>query len=92
MSDDLMPQPAWKQKRDRLVSWWRKSKDRRQAALKTLRNAGAKALTLAISVAGGMLISYGVWRVYPPAGFVVGGLLCWLALWSHEQDEKRRRG
>lgn len=48
-----------------------------------------KALTLAISVLGAILISYGVLLVYVPAGYVVGGLMCWLLLWSHEQDRRR---
>ncbi len=91
MNDDMIPQPRWKQRRDRMVAWWRKSRIRRQAALTSLRNAGAQALSLAISTAGGMLISYGVYTLYAPAGRVVAGLMCWLLLWSFEQDRKGKR-
>lgn len=93
MSDDLTPLPRWKQRRAGMVAWWRKSKNGRQVALKNLRSAGAKALTLAISVVCAILVAYGVWLAYAPLGFAVGGLLGWLLLWSHEQDrQKGRRG
>jgi hypothetical protein len=45
-------------------------------------------LTLAISVLGATLISYGVWLVYVPAGFVTGGFMAWLLLWSNEKDRR----
>lgn len=77
--DDLTPLP-------KRVQWWRKSKNRRQAALTTLKNTTARALTLAISVAGAILISYGVYSVYPPAGYLVAGVLVWVLQWSHERD------
>jgi hypothetical protein len=77
--NDLKPLP-------RPVQWWRKSRNRRQTALTTFKNATAKALTLAISVAGAMLISYGVYSVYPPAGFLVAGVLVWVLQWSYERD------
>jgi hypothetical protein len=84
MADDLVPLPA-------RVQWWRKTKNQRHAALKTLRSAAAALLILAVSVAGAMLISYGVYQVYPPAGFVTGGAMCWLLLWSHEKDKAVKR-
>lgn len=77
--NDLKPLP-------RHVQWWRKSKNRRRAALTTFKNATARALTLAISVAGAMLISYGVYSVYPPAGLLVAGVLVWVLQWSYERD------
>lgn len=80
MTDDMTPLP-------RRVQWWRRTKNQRQAALTTLKTTTAALLTLAVSVLGAMLISYGVYSVYPPAGFVVGGVMCWLLLWSHEKDK-----
>lgn len=80
MSGDLNPLP-------RRVQWWRRTRNQRQAALKTLRTAAAALLILAVSVVGATLISYGVYQVYAPAGYVVGGLMCWLLLWSHEKDK-----
>lgn len=83
MRSDLKPLP-------KRVQWWRRTQDRRQRAYMTIKATSAKALTLAISVLGGILISYGVWTAYPPAGYVVGGIICWLLLWSHELDKGRR--
>jgi len=37
-------------------------------------------LAPSVGVAGAFLLSFGAWMVYPPAGFIVGGLLC--TLWS----------
>lgn len=82
MNKDLKPLP-------RRVQWWRRTRIRRQAAFTTFRSQVRKALTLAISVLGAMLVSYGVYQVYVPAGYVVGGMLCWVLLWSHEQDKRR---
>lgn len=81
--DDLKPLP-------RRVQWWRRTRDARQRALKTFKTQAAKLLTLAISVVGAILISYGVWLAYAPAGYVTGGILTWVLLWSHEQDKRRR--
>lgn len=53
-------------------------------------SAGIMLLTLAISTAGATLISYGVYRIYEPAGYIAGGFMCWLLLWSHERDKGRR--
>lgn len=33
-----------------------------------------------------MLISYGVYSVYPPAGLLVAGVLVWVLQWSYERD------
>lgn len=79
MVNDLTPLP-------RRVQWWRRTKNQRRAALTTLKSIAAALLVLAVSVTGAMLISYGVYSVYAPAGYVVGGLMCWLLLWSHEKD------
>jgi hypothetical protein len=83
---DLTPLPVWKQHRARLVAWWRRSSDRRQRALKDLRKAGRRGLTLAISVVGATLVSYGVWDMYPPAGFVTGGALLWAIQWNYGSE------
>lgn len=81
--DDLKPLPAWKQ-------WWRKGANRRKEARVTLGSTARAGLTLAITVLGATLISYGVWSACAPAGFVTGGILVWVMLWSHEQDKGRR--
>lgn len=80
MSGDFKPLP-------RHVQWWRRTKDRRAKTFVTLKSIAAALLILAVSALGAMLISYGVYSVYPPAGYVVGGLMCWLLLWSHEKDK-----
>ena len=36
-----------------------------------------------VGVLGALLLAYGAWLIYPPAGFVVAGALClfWSWLW-----------
>lgn len=79
---DLTPLP-------RRVQWWRKTRDRRHEAYKSFKTTAVKALTLAVSMVGGTLISFGVYSVYAPAGYVTAGLLVWYLQWSHEQDKRR---
>lgn len=38
-------------------------------------------LTLLVGVLGALLLSFGAWMVFPPAGFIVGGLLCLMWSW-----------
>ncbi|WP_369115066.1 hypothetical protein AB4X16_12715 [Edwardsiella tarda] len=38
------------------------------------------ALSIMVGVGGALSLTYGVWRIYPPAGFIVAGLLC--LVWS----------
>ncbi len=38
-------------------------------------------LTPLVGVLGALLLSYGVWMIYPPAGFVVAGALCLCWSW-----------
>lgn len=83
MQDDLKPLP-------RHVQWWRRTRIQRQRAWKSFESVARKLLTLAIHVLGAILISYGVHQVYAPAGYVTGGIMCWLMLWSAEQDRRRR--
>lgn len=98
--DDLTPLPEKEQKRrerkaraaerrQRRVQWWLRSRDRRHAAYTSFKSGVIRALTLAISVLGATLVSYGVWMIYAPLGYIVGGLTVWLLLWSHEQDKRR---
>lgn len=84
MKSDLKPLPAWKQA-------WRRGGNRRREARQAFKTVTASLLTLVVSVLGATLISYGVYQVYAPAGYIVGGIMCWLLLWSHEQDGKGRQ-
>ena len=49
-------------------------------------------LTPLVGVLGELLLSYGTWLIYPPAGFVVaGGLcLCWSWLVARYLDRGQR--
>ncbi|MDA8498767.1 hypothetical protein [Citrobacter sp. Igbk 17] len=38
-------------------------------------------LTPLIGVLGALLLSFGAWMIYPPAGYISGGLLCLLWSW-----------
>ncbi|EER5771408.1 hypothetical protein [Escherichia coli] len=38
-------------------------------------------LTPLVGVLGALLLSYGAWLIYPPAGFVVAGALCLCWSW-----------
>lgn len=38
-------------------------------------------LTPLVGVLGALLLSYGTWMIYPPAGFVVAGALCLCWSW-----------
>lgn len=80
MRNDLKPLPRHRQ-------WWHRTADRRKSAWRTMKTAAAKLLTLAISVLGAILISVGAYQMYVPAGYVTGGLLCWVLVWAHEQDK-----
>ncbi len=87
---DLTPLPAWRRRAARARFLWLRGKNRRQSAAQTLRRAGTLALSLAISLAGGTLIAYGMYMIYAPAGFITGGFMAWLLQWSHEKDNGRR--
>lgn len=84
---DLDPQPRWKQRRDALVAWWRRSRHSRAQARKNLGKAARKGLTLAISVVGATLVSYGAWTIYPAAGYIIGGALLWAIQWNYGEEE-----
>ena len=34
---------------------------------------------------GGALVSYGAWTAYPPAGFIVAGVLLVAGAWLHDR-------
>ena len=82
----LTPLPKWKQRQQALVAHWRRSRDSRVRRYATLRNAGRRGLTLAISVVGAMLVSFAVWQMYAPAGYAVGGLLVWALQWNYGEE------
>lgn len=83
----LDPQPRWRQRRAALVAWWRRSRNQRQQGLKNLKKTARRALTLAISVVGATLVGYGVWMIYAPAGFIVGGAALWILQWNYGDRE-----
>lgn len=83
----LDPLPKWKQKQLALVAWWRRSRDQRRKTTQTLKKAGRTGLTLAITMVGATLISYGVWSVHQPAGYAVAGLLLWGIQWNYGDKE-----
>lgn len=83
----LDPLPRWKQKRAALVAWWRRSRDRRRQAVQGLAKAGRTGATIAISVAGATLISYGVWQLHHSAGYVTAGILLWAVQWNYGKEE-----
>lgn len=87
MASDLTPLPPWRQKWNKLRADWRRSKERRRLAYKSFKRAARAALTLAVSVVGAILISFGVWSVYHPAGYVVAGLLLWGIQWNYGKEE-----
>ena len=37
-------------------------------------------ITFLIGLVGALLVAFGAWLVFPPAGYIVGGLLC--LMWS----------
>jgi hypothetical protein len=42
-------------------------------------------LTPLIGVLGALLLSFGAWMIYPPAGYIAGGLLCLSWSWLMAQ-------
>lgn len=38
-------------------------------------------LTPLVGVLGALLLSFGAWMIYPPAGYIAGGLLCLTWSW-----------
>jgi hypothetical protein len=87
---DLMPLPPWRQKWNRFRVNWVRTKNQRRIAYLSLIKLLKKGLTLAVSVLGAMLISFGAYQIYAPVGYVTGGLLCWVLVWSSEQDRGGR--
>lgn len=49
-------------------------------------------LTPLVGVLGVLLLAYGAWLIYPPAGFVVAGVLClcWSWLVARYLDRSHR--
>lgn len=85
-ASDLTPLPVWKQRRNQFLAYWRRTKVQRRARLSAFGSAGRKGLTLANSVLGATLVSYGVWMIYQPAGFIVAGLLLWAVQWNYGNE------
>lgn len=87
MPADLKPLPMWRQhwyaRRARRRAKWIEGRERRQKAYSSFKAAGRRGLTLAISLLGATLVGYGVWSIYAPAGFIVGGGLLWILQWNY---------
>lgn len=86
---DLTPLPVWRQYLARYLAGWKASKDRRKQGLVALLSAAKVILSLAFQAGGGTLIAYGAYLMAPPAGYITGGLMCWLLVWSAERDQGR---
>ena len=84
---DLTPLPVWRQRLARFLAWWGGSRDRRSIAYRNLKKAGRRGLTLAISLLGATLVSFGVWSVHHPAGYVTAGVLLWAVQWNYGDQE-----
>lgn len=87
LPDDLRPLPWYRQRLAQTRAWWVRSRNRRQDAYRNLKTAGRKGLTLAISVVGATLVSFGVYSTYAPAGYVVGGVLLWMIQWNYGEQK-----
>ena len=85
---DLTPLPPWRQHLARYRDAWRRSGDRRKRALVALHSAVSALVSLAFQAGGGTLIAYGAYLMAPPAGYITGGLMCWLLVWSAERDRR----
>ena len=83
---DLTPLPVWRQYLARNLAAWRRSGDRRKRGLVALHSAVTTLLSLAFQAGGGTLIAYGAYLMAPPAGYITGGIMCWLVAWSTERD------
>lgn len=85
-STEFKPLPWWKQRRNASLAAWQRSADRRRRRVAALRKAGRKAVTLAISGSGAILVSYGAWMIYAPAGYLAGGLILWAIQWNYGDE------
>lgn len=57
--------------------------------LETMAAAAANWLPDALMTAGAGGVAYGAWMVYPPAGYIVGGLFCLAGGWLLAQKAAR---
>lgn len=49
--------------------------------MRRFRRVAAVLLWDAVGLAGAASLVYGVWSIYPPAGFIAGGVLALAAAW-----------
>lgn len=85
--NDMTPLPVWRQRLAQFRAYLHRTKDRRRNAYKVLRIVGRRGLTLAISLLGATLVSFGVYSIYAPGGYVVGGILLWVLQWNYGSRE-----
>lgn len=90
MSSDLTPQPKWKRRKATVLAWWSRTQFRRAKATVAFASVVRRAVTLAVSVAGAILVAYGVWSIFEPVGYMVAGLLLWGIQWNYGNEEGRR--
>lgn len=81
------PLPAYRRHLARAKGWWLRTGNQRSETLRTLRKAGRRGLTLAISLLGLTLVSFGVYSIHAPAGYVTGGILLWALQWNYGSRE-----
>ncbi len=92
--DDPKPLPRWQQRRlEALARWrkwrsvrrieWERSRNVRHRRLTAFKRVGHRVWTLAISLVGATLVSFGVSLYSRPAGLIGGGLLLWASQWNY---------
>jgi hypothetical protein len=94
VADDLAPLPEREQRRRERTAArnrarvirqqkWLDGANRRKRMWKSFRSSVRRGLTLAISLVGATLVSYGAWMISAPAGLIAAGLLLWVIQWNY---------
>lgn len=72
---------------ERYHKWCQRTADVRAMLAKKSYALFRWALTFSLSLVGVLLIAYGVYRIYEPAGFIAAGLGAWAIEWRLDDDE-----
>lgn len=59
---------------------------RARAMAEALGSIAGEAVRDGIGICGAASITYGAWLIYPPAGFVVGGLMLLAGIYLHDRN------